>query len=66
MGAVAVDSHLGEGMPMDAPAAARLLDAFAHVRDPRRANARHRLCAIFVMALGAVIRGAEGWEAMAE
>jgi hypothetical protein len=51
---------------MEEPASARLFDAFAHVRDPRRANARHRLCDIFVIALCAVISGAEGWEDMEE
>jgi predicted transposase YbfD/YdcC len=66
MVAVSVDAHLGEGMPMEDPASARLFDAFAHVSDPRRANARHRLCDIFVIALCAVISGAEGWEAMEE
>ena len=53
-------------MPMEEPASARLFDAFAQVRDPRRANARHRLFAIFVIALCAVISGAEGWEDMEE
>jgi hypothetical protein len=51
---------------MEEPASARLLDYFAHVSDPRGANARHRLFAIFVIALGAVISGAEGWEDMEE
>lgn len=46
---------------MEAPTAARWFDAFAHVSDPRSAHARHRLFAIFVMALCAVISGAEGW-----
>jgi len=53
-------------MPIDEPAAARLFDAFAPVSEPRRANARHRLCDIFVIALCAVISGAEGWDDMAE
>jgi predicted transposase YbfD/YdcC len=53
-------------MPMEEPASARLFDAFAHVSDPRRANARHRLFDIFVIALCAVISGAEGWEDMEE
>src|SRR5215831_8736627 len=66
MVAGSVDSHLGEGMPMEEPAAARLFDSFAHVSDPRRANARHRLFDIFVIALCAVISGAEGWEDMEE
>jgi hypothetical protein len=66
MGAVSVDAHLGAGMPLEEPASARLCDAFAHVSDPRSANARHRLCDIFVMALCAVIRGAEGWEDLEE
>ena len=51
---------------MDEPASARLFDAFAHVSDPRSANARHRLFDIFVIALCAVISGAEGWEDMEE
>jgi predicted transposase YbfD/YdcC len=51
---------------MEDPASARLFDAFAHVSDPRRANARHRLFDIFVIALCAVISGAEGWEDMEE
>ena len=51
---------------MEAPASARLFDFFAHVSDPRRANARHRLFDIFVIALCAVISGAEGWEDMEE
>src|SRR4029453_6885660 len=66
MEAVSVDSHLGEGKPMEDPASARLFDFFAHVSDPRRANARHRLFDIFVIALCAVISGAEGWEDMEE
>jgi hypothetical protein len=51
---------------MEDPASARLFDYFAHVSDPRSANARHRLCEIFVIARCAVLSGAEGWEAMAE
>jgi len=51
---------------MEDPASTRLFDAFAHVSDPRRANARHRLCDIFVIARCAVISGAEGWEDMEE
>src|SRR5215475_8802997 len=66
MVAVSVAPHPGEGMPMEEPAAARLFDAFAHVSDPRRANARHRLFDIFVIALCTVISGAEGWEDMEE
>jgi predicted transposase YbfD/YdcC len=53
-------------MPMEEPASARLFDAFAHVSDPRSANARHRLFDIFVIALCAVISGAEGWADMEE
>jgi predicted transposase YbfD/YdcC len=53
-------------MPMDSPAAACLLDHFASLSDPRSANARHRLFDIFVIALCAVISGAEGWEDMEE
>ena len=51
---------------MEEPASARLFDACAHVHDPRSANARHRLFDIFVIALCAVISGAEGWEDMEE
>src|SRR5262249_39638291 len=43
-----------------------LFDSCAHVSDPRSAHARHRLCAMFVIALCAVISGAEGWEDMEE
>lgn len=53
-------------MPMEDPASARLFDYFAHVSDPRSSNARHRLFDIFVIALCAVISGAEGWEDMEE
>jgi predicted transposase YbfD/YdcC len=66
MGRAPVDSHLGEGIAMEEPASARLFDSFAHVSDPRRANARHRLFDIFVIALCAVISGAEGWADMEE
>jgi len=66
MVAVSVACHLGEGMSMEDPASARSFDYFAHVSDPRRANARHRLCDIFVIALCAVSSGAEGWEDMEE
>src|SRR6266446_2552863 len=66
MVAMSVDSHGGEGMPMEDPASARLFDAFAHVSDPRSANARHRLFDICVIALCAVISGAEGREDMEE
>src|SRR5262249_13081217 len=66
MDAVSVDSPLRGGLPMEAPASARWFDAFAHVSDPRSANARHRLFDIFVIALCAVISGAEGWEDMEE
>ena len=53
-------------MSMEEPASARLFDSFASVSDPRSANARHRLFDIFVIALCAVISGAEGWEDMQE
>jgi hypothetical protein len=66
MVAMSVDAHLGEGTPMEEPAATRLFDSFAHVSAPRRAKARHRLFDIFVMALCVVISGAEGWEDMEE
>jgi len=66
MVAVIAEASLGEGMPMDEPASARLFDYFTHVSDPRSANARHRLFDIFVIALCAVISGAEGWEDMEE
>ena len=51
---------------MEKPASSRLLDHFASVTDPRSANARHYLFDIFVIALCAVISGAEGWEDMEE
>jgi predicted transposase YbfD/YdcC len=51
---------------MEDPASARLFDHFAHVSDPRSSNARHPLFDIFVIALCAVISGAEGWEDMEE
>jgi predicted transposase YbfD/YdcC len=51
---------------MEEPASARLFDCFAHVSDPRSANARQRLFDIFVIALCAVVSGAEGWEDMEE
>jgi hypothetical protein len=51
---------------MQEPASTRWFDAFAQVSDPRSTNARHRLCDICVIALGAVISGAEGWEDLAE
>src|SRR5262247_488122 len=57
---------MGEGMAMEDPTSARLFDSFAHVSAPRSANARPRLCDIFVIALCAVISGAEGWEDMEE
>src|SRR5262247_1310887 len=57
---------MGEGMAMDEPTSARLFDYVVHVSAPRSANARHRLFAIFVIALCAVISGAEGWEDMEE
>jgi len=53
-------------MPMEEAASARLFDYFAYVRDPRSTNARHRLFDIFVIALCAVISGAEGWEDIEE
>ena len=53
-------------MPMEDPASARLFDSFAHVSDPRSANARHRLFDMFVSARCAVISGAEGWEDLEE
>ena len=53
-------------MPIEEPASTRLFDAFAHVSDPRSANTRHRLFDMFVIALCAVISGAEGWEDMEE
>jgi hypothetical protein len=61
---VSGEPHLGEGMSMEAPASARLFDAFAHVSEPRSSNARHPLFDIFVIALCAGISGAEGWEDM--
>ena len=49
---------------MEQPASTRFLHHFASVSDPRGPNIRHRLFDIFVMALCAVISGAEGWEDM--
>src|SRR5262247_3542308 len=57
---------MGEGMAMDEPTSARLFDYVVHVSAPRSANARHRLFDIFVIALCAVISGADGWEDMEE
>ena len=51
---------------MEKPTPIGLLDHFASVRDPRGPNLRHRLFDIFVIALCAVISGAEGWEDMEE
>ena len=51
---------------MDDPASARLFDHFAQVCDPRAANRRHHLFDIFVIALCAVICGAEGWDDIEE
>ena len=51
---------------METPASSRLLDHFALVTDPRGPNIRHHLFDIFVIALCAVISGAEGWEDMEE
>ena len=51
---------------MEKPTPIGLLDHFASVRDPRGPNFRHRLFDIFVIALCAVISGAEGWEDMEE
>jgi hypothetical protein len=51
---------------MEDPASARLFDSLAPVSDPRSTNARHRLFDMFVIALCAVISGAEGWEDMEE
>ena len=53
-------------MPMEEPASARLFDHFAHVSDPRSSTDGHRLFDMFVIALCAVISGAEGWEDMEE
>ena len=63
---MSVDSHLGEGRAIAAPAAARWFDSGAHGRAPRRAPARPPWCALCVLALGAVRSGAEGWEEMDE
>jgi hypothetical protein len=46
---------------MDAPAAGGLLRFFDDLPDPRAANVVHRLHDILVVALCAVIRGADGW-----
>ena len=47
---------------MDDPAAAGPLRFFDDLPDPRAANVRHRLPDILVMALCAVICGADGWD----
>ena len=47
---------------MEKPTPIRLLEHFASVRDPRGPNLRHRLFDLFVIALCAVISGAEGCE----
>jgi len=39
-----------------------LFEPFTHLSDPRCSNARHHLFDLFVIALCAVISGAEGWE----
>jgi DDE_Tnp_1-associated len=46
---------------MDAPATAGLLRFFAELPDPRAPNVVHRLHDILVVALCAVICGADGW-----
>ena len=46
---------------MEKPASSRLLNHFASVSDPRDPNIRHPFD-IFVIALFAIISGAEGWE----
>lgn len=46
---------------MDAPAAGGILRFFDHLPDPRAANVVHRLHDILVVALCAVICGADGW-----
>ncbi len=51
---------------MEKLASSRLLDHFASVSDPRGPSIRHSLFDIFVIALCAVISGAEGWEDMWE
>ena len=51
---------------MEKVASFRLLDHFALVSEPRGRNIRHPLFDIFVIALCAVISGAEGWEDMEE
>ncbi len=39
-----------------------LFQPFTHLTDPRRSNSRHLLFDMFVIALCAVISGAEGWQ----
>lgn len=40
----------------------KLFEPFTHLSDPRSSNISHRLFDMFVIALCAVISGAEGWE----
>jgi len=51
---------------MDAQATARIPRAFEQMPDPRAANRHHRLIDILTIALFAVIRGADGWAAVAQ
>ena len=47
---------------MEGPADGGVLRYFAELPDPRAANVRHRLPDLMVMALCAVICGADGWD----
>lgn len=47
---------------MEEPPCNAMRTYFAHLTDPRRANARHRLLAMIVLPICAVICGADGWE----
>lgn len=51
---------------MEKSTSSQLLEHFASLRDPRGPNIRHPLFDIFVIALCAVISGAEGWEDIEE
>jgi hypothetical protein len=51
---------------MERVPAVPIRDHFASLTDPRCANARHHLLDIVVIAIGAVLCGAEGWEDIEE
>src|SRR6266550_9604393 len=51
---------------MDASAAAHVLRLASHVTDPRRHNRLHPLPQMIVMALIAILCGADGWDDVAD